>query len=173
MRSAGSEIYVEINEKKSGLGQLTVGSLRKFIFPEIDEFNRRKLKIWKVNVKKNVIDANIKNNVTTDIIVRNLNGEEMEAQNQFIDYFQAEITENLLSEDFQAELESKKFILNNIHIFAIIPTFTGKYLPMFYFSLKQEICSYLNLIIYSIDKRNVEDLDLDEIKFTKKEKLGM
>jgi hypothetical protein len=106
---------LRLTRKKFELGQLTVGYLREFIFPEIGESNRRKLKIWKVNVEKNVIDDNIKSKSNdTDVIVRNLNGEEMEPQNRFIDYFQAEITKNLLSEDFQAELESKKFILNNI-----------------------------------------------------------
>ncbi|PKY27607.1 hypothetical protein RhiirB3_390420 [Rhizophagus irregularis] len=66
----------------------------------------RKLKLWKVNVKKKEIKE--KNISTEEDIVQELDGKEMEFQELFEEYF-------------QDESNNKNFIVTNIHIITIIP----------------------------------------------------
>ncbi|GBB92697.1 hypothetical protein RclHR1_20430004 [Rhizophagus clarus] len=100
------EIYVEIKGQRIALDQVTVGYLREFICSDVDDFVKRKLKLWKINVKKSAI----KNNVSTENdIKQKLHGKEMEPEELFKDYF-------------EDELNNQKFILSNIHVIAIIPT---------------------------------------------------
>jgi hypothetical protein len=106
--------FVNINNKRIALGDLTVGYLREFMCPEVDLSVMRELKLWKVNVKKQVIKDNIS---TEEDIKQKLHGEEMEPEEPFERYFQNEL--------------NKKFVMSNIHIITIILS-TGKCLPMVY-----------------------------------------
>ena len=112
--------FVNINNKRIALDDLTVGYLREFMCPKADVSVMRELKLWKVNVKKQKIK--VENISTEEDIKQKLHGKEMKPEELFESYFRNEL--------------NKKFAISNIHIIAIIPA-TGKCLPTFYLSNKK------------------------------------
>jgi hypothetical protein len=134
--SDNNEKFVNINDKRIVLGELTIGHLREFMCPKpkLDISVMRELKLWKINVKKQEIkDKNIS---TDEDIEQILHGEEMEPEEPFEKYF-------------QNELNNKNFTISNIHIITIIPANTGKCLPTFYLSNKKFVIFLLtSLFLY-------------------------
>jgi hypothetical protein len=127
--------FVNINNKRIALDNLTVGYLREFMCPNVDVSIMRELKLWKVNVKKQEIkDKNIS---TKEDIEQKLHGEEMEPEESFERYF-------------RNELDNKKFARFNIHIIVQMPppppATTGKCLPMVYLSNKK----FADLLLISL-----------------------
>ena len=120
--------FVNINKKRIVLDDLTVGCLKEFVCPGVDVSVMRKLKLYKVNIKKQEIEE--KNISTEKDIKQKLHGEEMESQELFKGYF-------------QNELDGAEFTVTNIHVITIIPATNGKCLP-----LEQEISGY-NIILMS------------------------
>ncbi|PKY21163.1 hypothetical protein RhiirB3_434672 [Rhizophagus irregularis] len=100
--------YVTLGKHIYKLNIFKSGSILNYICirNEIDETVMRKLKLWKVNVKKKEIKE--KNISTEEDIVQELDGKEMEFQELFEEYF-------------QDESNNKNFIVTNIHIITIIP----------------------------------------------------
>ena len=103
--------YANIKKRRTALDDLTVGYLKEFMCPEVNVSTIRKLRLYKVNIKKQEIED--KNISTEKDIKQKLHGEEMESQELFKGYF-------------QNELDGAEFTVTNIHVIAIISDTTGK-----------------------------------------------
>ena len=106
----GRQKFFEFGNKKISFVNLKVGQLAKFISVQ-EKFEVSKL--WKVDVDKSKLNPG-----STDDDIKELGGESMEFEYDFIKYFQ---------EDYEPTR-------NKIHIVA---TTTGKCLPTFYLSNKK------------------------------------
>ena len=93
--------------------------------PEVDVSTIRKLRLYKVNIKKQEIED--KNISTEKDIKQKLHGEEMDSHELFKGYF-------------QNELDGAEFTVTNIHV---IPNTTGKCLPTFYL-LNKKFADFIN-----------------------------
>jgi len=122
--------YVNIKNKRIDLDDLAAEYLREFMCPELDASVTRELKLWKVNVDEDEIKVGF----TDDDIKEKLNGSEMRPYKLFEEYFKDELA-------IQRDLE-------NIHIITVIPTATGKCLPMFYLSNKKFAFHYFTAETY-------------------------
>ncbi|RGB21712.1 hypothetical protein C1646_777450, partial [Rhizophagus diaphanus] len=99
--------YTMLGGNKYGLTVFKIGNILNFICNrnKVDISVMRGVKLWKVNVKK----SEIKKNVHTEEDIININGQEMEPEELFEEYF-------------KDELNKQNYIVSNIHIIAIIST---------------------------------------------------
>ena len=105
--------FVNINNKRFPLNNLTVGYIREFMCPEVEVSVMRELKLWKVNVEK----KEIKEGFNENDIEKELKGTLMEDNKLFKGYFEDELA--------RADKGEHDEFMENIHIITIIPA-TGK-----------------------------------------------
>ena len=120
--------YVEF-DAKIFLKSLKIKHLRDYVcsIKGVGDSDKSNLKLWKLNDLKHK-DIKDKNISTEQEIVQKLCGEEMELDEPFSTYFQAELDK--LDDDEDYEPVSS--------IITIIPATNGKCLPTFYLSNKKQ-----------------------------------
>jgi len=122
--------YVDFNNAKIYLNILYIDHLRDYVcsIKGVGDSDKSNMKLWKViGVKsKDIKEQNIS---TEEDIVQKLHGKEMELDEPFSTYFQAELDKLDGDEDYKPVSS----------IITIIPA-TGKCLPMFYLS-NNKFCS--------------------------------